>query len=100
MRELQAGSRSRPFLLLPAHALGVKALGVHGQRRCGRRVAPGRLWCRTSASLSLSLSPSLSSGPQYPSKLPSSRAPVVTHSPFLEALDCPKKGGGTDCTRI
>jgi hypothetical protein len=90
MRDLEAGRRSRRFSLLPARDLGVKALGAYGKPRCGRRVAPGHVWRPTSASFPLS------SGPQFPSRLPRSRVPVLTRFPFLDPLDCPKKGGDTD----
>jgi hypothetical protein len=95
MRDLEAGSRSRPFMRLSSRALGVKAPAVYGTRRCGRRAAHWRVW----RSLSVCLL-SLSSEAHYASKLPGSSLPVLTQSPFLGVLDCAKRGGDADGTRF
>ena len=88
MRDSEAGSRSRPFLLLSSHAIGVMAAGVCGQRRWNRRAARRRRWHSTSAGPH-----SLASEAPYASKLSGSRLPVLTRYPFLGMLECAERGG-------
>jgi len=96
MRDVDAGSRSRPFLRLASHVPGGKAPGVHGKRRGGRRVARRRIWRSTSAGLQ-SLS---AAAAQYAATRPGSSVPVLTQYPVPRVPECPKTGGDADGTRF